>query len=319
MQKNGVIVAATLLWLGCAAQLTHAGSNPKATIGLFLFPTNLGTSTCTTFASLDACGLALQRGDIVPATYYAYVVVGKATAVGGVHFGIHYDDILQSGVDVFSWTSCADSQTPSAGWPGAGTGITLAWDSPSNCQSVVPPGAGGAVAVAGYFYCAAYAADALTITAHPGTRTAEVVDCSGTADVVYDADACVSPFRLGRADFGGGSGYDPCAPWIPWESECGAIGPAEVASGARGVVYENPFSGSGCQYVWWTVSGEATIVSPAVGDRVTLNIGAPGTFTLQSGCRYDIDAGASCCKRVTVADPVLVEPRSWSQLKTHYR
>lgn len=303
-------------------QRATAGDNVNARILIHLqFPTT--KNACDRADAAPACSDLVTEGQLDPTRYFAYVLVGNASpiaGVGGVEFGIAYEAAPHSGVDILEWRLCADSEFPSAGWPAAGSGNRVTWDTSlaGHCQFGVPPNGNGVTAVAGYFYCAAYTPDFLRVTANPASQEAAVTDCAGVTDQLYDPTTCNPMRSLGSAAFGGGMGYNPCGPWTPIAYDCGNIGPTTVTAGTAGVVYGDPYA-LACLWQGWSVMGNAVLVGPTDQRLVTVNVGAAGQFTLSHYCAYDIDAGSSCCKIVQVLDPVVAQPSTWSSIKAMYR
>lgn len=194
-----------------------AGWNENARIMIHLTP----PATDGPCELVPSCTSVITSGSLHPQHYFAYVVVAGAyssgaprSGISGVQFGIDYDGAGQSGVDIFSWTSCGSTETPSSGWPGPGGGNLITWNSVTRCQTEepdVPPQ--GASATSGYFYLTAYSPDALRITPRPDDGFAMIRDCL-LVDAVIEADGVVqNPSRLGTAAFsadGAVPGYNPC-------------------------------------------------------------------------------------------------------------
>lgn len=314
----GLLAAAPL-----AAEPASAGANANAKILVHLAaPTQ--KAACTRATARPACNQINATGQLYPTRYFAYALVVDAAAwagVGAMEFGIDYDGAPHSGVDVYEWHLCADAETPSAGWPAAVTGNRIAWNSanPGQCQRWEPGGPGnGVVAVAGYFYCAAYTPDTLRITPNPSNQEAAVTDCGGVTDHLFDPEACgPQSTALGSAAFGGGVGYNPCG-YLVRQFDCGNIGPSTVPAGAMGVNYGLSSYGV-CRAQAWRVTGNAVVVGRDDESFVALNIGAAGEFTLEHSCIMDFDAVSTCCKTVSVLDPVVVQPSTWSSIKAMYR
>lgn len=175
------------------------------------------------------CRDIATQGELYPArSYYAMVLVtngvtdGTASSgVGGVQFGIEYNGVPGSGVDIFDFTVCGLLQMPTAGWPRPGSGNRILWDGVTRCQRAEPDGPGtGVTAAAGYFYLAAYTPDELSITTYPQDGTVQVFDCLGAGSVVVADGQLKAPWPLGRAAFsadGLSPGYNPCGGGTPVE------------------------------------------------------------------------------------------------------
>lgn len=309
---RGLLLSACLALPGVAM----AGPNSNGKIVVHLTPRT--TKNACGSRSRPTCAAMITAGSLFPSTYYAYVVTADGHGTGGLEFGIDYDGAAHSGVDIFSWSLCADTQTSTPGWPAPGTGNRVLWNS-GNCQTTEPGGAGtGVITAAGYFYCAAYSSDRLAITPHPTTGTATLLGCGGEVDSVYFPGTCNPGLHLGFVSFGGGAGYCPCSPFLPLEHDCGGIGPGVVPAGSLNVTYDTS-DWYWCANDSWQVTGNATIVGPANQKIVHVNVGAPGTFRLTHGCTDPGGHGQACCKLVQVVDPVVVQPESWSRIKAMYR
>ncbi len=209
-----VVVLLPLLSLVPAAAL--AGPVSNAAIALHLMsPT--GKSVCTRTGTKPICSQIVTRGDLLPSSYFAYVLVTDGSVsegVAGLQFGVSYAAASEMGVDVYAWTSCADLQFAMDGWPASGTGIVLTWDSTTNCQRYTPSGDSlGVVATVGFFYVTAYSADTLRVTTWPADGMAMVASCTAIPDTLESSTLHPSPPRLGTAVFSQGgtvSGYNPC-------------------------------------------------------------------------------------------------------------
>jgi len=181
------------------------------------------TKNACTFGSagITDCnsGSIVTNGTITPlggpGYYYFYLLVarGNLTNLAGMQCGIAYQNNQSSnesdlaGIDIFGWTLCATLEfvTPGSNvWPRPGGGNLITWDSTNNCQT-------GEVAVAGYFYAAAYSADYFAITPRPVDGISKVANCNNTETNLVQGD-------LGWAQFSTGAvtpGCNPCAQICP--------------------------------------------------------------------------------------------------------
>lgn len=140
-----------------------------------------------------------------------WVMVGHgdpSTGISGASFTIDFDGAWSAGVDVYGWTLCADSETPSVAWPEPGSGNVIRWDPEVNCQRT-EIGAEGVHAAAGLFYIYAYSDDVFRIpTPQEGAPVPfSVTDCDGN-EIIPDQAAPA-------AAFGNAQGYNPCAEEVP--------------------------------------------------------------------------------------------------------
>ncbi len=128
--------------------------------------------------------------------------------VSGVSFTIDYDGAWASGVDVYGWFNCGDTDTSTGLYPEPGHAYIIEWDPETNCQRT-EIGTDGVHTAAGYFYVAAYSDDAFRIpTPQEGTPVAfSVTDCNGNTIVPDQGAPAVG--------FGAVEGYNPCAEDVP--------------------------------------------------------------------------------------------------------
>ncbi|HEX7880460.1 MAG TPA: FlgD immunoglobulin-like domain containing protein, partial [Candidatus Eisenbacteria bacterium] len=231
--------------IAIGVHVTEAGSPGPCLSGV--------TFDCT--QSVTRGGLASP--DIGP-WYYVYVLakVDTMLEVGGLQCGVMYQGGSPSGLqdqvglDVYSWTSCADFQFADPAWPAPGTGNLIAWDPDSRCQRTQS-------AIAGFFYVGAYTPDALSITAHPATGVATLVDC-------HFQHRPVHPQRLGWAPFSPGvdeSGCNPCRSIRCAPPTSGVPGVQALSSGPP---VPNPFRSS--------VSFRYTLPAPATVEAAIFDI-----------------------------------------------
>ncbi len=138
--------------------------------------------------------------------YDVYLVVQRFDGAGvtGLSCGLLFDEAPGSGIDLFSWTLCADSSIPAVGpngpWPQSGSGIRVLWDANTNCP-------GNQQSVAGSMYMYAYGDDYLDVNANPIEPLPEVKvsDCSGiVTSIPLEETAYV------RVTEGGAGGCTPC-------------------------------------------------------------------------------------------------------------
>ncbi len=144
------------------------------------------------------------------------LTVGDATrGFLGAGCGIEYDPVPGSGVDVFGWTSCVDTQAPMSGpngvWPASGSANRMIF-SFGNCQSETVPGYEneGAHVTLGAFYTYAYGPDVLEVSYNLNVPAGEfdVVDCAAVGSVLPPSAAgSVSFVTSGQASVGG---CNPC-------------------------------------------------------------------------------------------------------------
>jgi hypothetical protein len=185
--------------------------------------TTKASTICGTSSPIDpghpggqlSCSAFTSYGSLC-APYLVYLVVAKVdtSGISGASFGIEYNGDPGLGVDVNSWTQCADglpftSNGLRGEFPASGGGLRLTW---VECQQTVI-GTEGIHAVLGALDVYAYSSDRLKITPNrpldsgPELRIANCLGAEAEVDSLYNA---------GWAGFGYGSrgGYNPCDPVI---------------------------------------------------------------------------------------------------------
>ena|GEM_PF-6508323 len=155
------------------------------------------------------CSGLVNRGQIQTG-YDVYLLAANLDrpTVVGVDFGLAYDGAPQHGIDIFGWTSCAELQYATDGWPNAGSGNLLTWDYTTICANDSLAVGDDFRSVLGMFYVYAYSADVLRVTPRyvaldPGPH---FVDCSL-------ASTYIGPTGCGSAVFtpqGSLPGCNPC-------------------------------------------------------------------------------------------------------------
>ena len=211
------ILAATLA-MATMTTSAMAGTNDTAKIAGHLAPHIAKASPCIS-PPLPPCNAgesALTVTGAIGVGYdlYLFILDGSSQAgVSGAAFGIAYDEVPNSGVDVFGWTGCSDLAfpygPPGTNWPDSGSGNLLIWDRESNCQR--SPAAGdddGDVTVClGAFYVFAYSPDTFQITprTYVPSPDFDVTDCNA------EASHLPYPEQAGLVGFGSNEGYDPCS------------------------------------------------------------------------------------------------------------
>jgi hypothetical protein len=168
--------------------------------------------------------------------YYAFLCVLNANAqlgIAGVQCAIEFDDARRSGVDIDSWTSCANGlDIPHDGWGQiSGDGNTITWNlTSSGCQRDEPGGFGsGVTAVAGFFYLTAYSEDLLKVVPWRGTASGsmpalKVIDCGdGEKSGAETTLANDHGGSLGFSDDGSVVGNLPCVQRVQEETTWGSV------------------------------------------------------------------------------------------------
>lgn len=203
-------------------------NNPKILLHVKAVTTK---NPCTTWGNLADCTTAVTRGSLVTSAsgpfYFLYVLVAtgsyRASSIGGTdlglagaQFGIQYDPVASSGLDVFTWNLCATLEFVSNNWPESGGGELLTWDSATKCQLAE-------VAVAGYFYCGAYSSDLVKLVARPVDDLMKVASCQSNEITLDPASAG------GSASFTAGGTTDGCNPCA---ASCSGV-PVEATTWTR--------------------------------------------------------------------------------------
>jgi len=180
-------------------------------------------------SSGDACALALASStDIVTranasrdgsARYFVYLLASPEQVVGapeeeqpglaGLQIGIDYKDRKdpQDGLHIFDWHSCSDLEWRQDTWPQPGSGNTITWVAPENCNKKP-------IVVAGYFYVAAYSPSFLAVTGYPTTDLVKTASCKAAESI---PDHTIGLDRVGWVSLGGGAigaDTDGCNPLL---------------------------------------------------------------------------------------------------------
>ena len=121
--------------------------------------------------------------------------------LAGVSCGIDYDGAPGQGVDVYSWSTCADLEFAMDLWPEPNQGNVILWDRFTNCQYGPSP------VIAGVFQVTAYSPDCFMVVPRSVDNAVYIVDCPGPAQVDISQS---SPSHMGYVCFGAGEGYNPC-------------------------------------------------------------------------------------------------------------
>lgn len=198
----------------------YAGSNENAKISGHLQNHVMKSNPCEN-PPLPPCNEGEENlavhGELQQA-YDLFLLVLDADPVAGVagaEFGIEYKGAPQAGMDVFSWTLCADlefgSPSGSPQWPEAGSGNIITWDRLTSCQREPAAGDfdGRVTAVLGALYVYAYGNDKFKITKRETNSqpVIAVADCSANAV----RDTLNFPQAIGVVSFGNSGGErDPC-------------------------------------------------------------------------------------------------------------
>ena len=210
----GLLVGCMALGLASAAM---AGPNANAGISLHVTTPPVKATQCVNFAYDPGSNPFNLNGkpcnDKGTGLWDVWVVVCNAndsTGVSGAEFGIEYDGASGSGVDVLTWTSCADLQFPQHDWPLSGSGNLVTWEAVGNCQrnQLVADTPGTGYAVVGFFSVLAYGQDKMSVIPRPVSGAMKTADCiNGEEDDITGAMVA----RGGIAQFcTGRKGYNYC-------------------------------------------------------------------------------------------------------------
>jgi hypothetical protein len=196
-----LLIAAGLFPRVALAQLDN---QKDATVGLYLAEAS-GRFNCSKVEPMACDDENIRVTGELNLNYFVFLCVFKADAgpgVSGVQCGIRYDDQARQGVDVFSWTSCADMEWPQDGWPNrSGDGNTIVWLYNTNCQRNEPGGFGdGVTAVAGYFSVTAYSPDKFEIVEGSADEVV-VVDCGKPEEDQLPANSYLDTSHWGWVGF----------------------------------------------------------------------------------------------------------------------
>jgi len=226
------------LFVGCMtlglASVAFAGTNADAGVSLHITNPPQKATRCDVDApsfngkggkAIDTKGLPCFQGQTGEFDVWVLVCNGSDTVgVAGVEFGLEYDGATGSGVDVDSWTLCADLDFTSNGFPESGGGNAVTWEFVGNCQNTNAefhgsgspdsteggkrPVPGSVIAVAGVMRVFVAGSDVMQIVPRATTGQLAIADCSAAEEDLTDS---VVP-RGGIAAFCSNfNGYNFCA------------------------------------------------------------------------------------------------------------
>lgn len=198
--------------LGRTAPAAAAPNDDRPKILLHVRPA--GQSEPCQAGLLDDCRYAETSARVAAGRngpfYYVYLLAarGRMENISRLRCGINYQKGRPGGqrdgrgVDILGWNLCADIQFASPVgplWPAPGSGSIVYWDGAEHCQR-------GEVAVAGYFYMAAYDPDTLRVIADPTDRLVDLFKCDPGSEFLGPEDLGYVTFSAG----GGEAGCNPC-------------------------------------------------------------------------------------------------------------
>jgi hypothetical protein len=151
---------------------------------------------------ISRCEEAVVTGSLYSPTgtgnYFVYLMASQFDATEGIRSiqtGIDYDAVTGSGVDIFSWNHCSDSEQPASGWyQEAKSANRLTWNV-ERCPS-------DTLVVGGFFYMTCYTSSFLTVSPF-GNDPAAIQTCLGN-------NMLLPPTALGYVGFGTVPGCNPC-------------------------------------------------------------------------------------------------------------
>lgn len=212
------------------AVVANAGQeqNDAASISLHIGPW-VSKSQCDSAPNpLPSAAMVTEVNGCAADYYMIYILVCNASdslGVAGLEYGIIYDELAASGVDVNGWYPCSDLEFSSdvPPWPASGSGNLQTWDYNTSCQNTLsePYVPRTVVAIAGVLDVVVYSPDNFIITPRPASGRAKIGDCFGAE---YDITTAI-PSQLGVGAFClPGTGYNPCgAPTATESSTWGKI------------------------------------------------------------------------------------------------
>lgn len=192
-----MIRLAPALVLLCALAGAAEAADPK-----LLFHARRASMAQPCQANLERCEDAVVLGQLYSPSgagnYYVYLVaagVDPDLGLSSIDFGIDYDAVTVSGVDLFTWNLCADAEEPGSGWfQEAHSTNRISWNVES-CPT-------DTLLVGGYFYLTSYTASFLTV-GPVGDGSVNFRNCLG-------GDTALPQSALGHVAFGATGGCNPC-------------------------------------------------------------------------------------------------------------
>jgi hypothetical protein len=140
--------------------------------------------------------------------YLLAVDVPVAQGLTRVEVGIDYDGADNQGVDVLSWTLCADQGQYLNGWPATGGGMEFTFQGCAGSVSDPSDPEGDAGVLLGVFNVIAYSADQLAVHRldYRSMPLLRYTDCTNTEYYLMDGNFGYAAFSASA----GTPGYDPC-------------------------------------------------------------------------------------------------------------
>lgn len=218
------LVAAAAVWV--IAPTVQAGTETGPKVALHLTATTSKAASICTSWSPNTAGIPCSSYDVdgetapsVVENQIIYMVVAQVDTelyvggLAGLTVGIEYNGNVSQGVDVVSWTVCADGQEyrnagPRGDWPAAGGGNVITW---ATCQTN-RIGDDSIHGVVGAFTIYAYATDVFRVTPNRNLLVGPrmlVADCSA-AETLLDTTVAA-----GWVGFGTKLGCNPCTQSCP--------------------------------------------------------------------------------------------------------
>jgi hypothetical protein len=192
----------------------HPNGHPRLIVAVVPPPHAVLPCESSHNTPLSPCAEYKTSGVSGPGGVGQYLMVlasrNKADNIAGVQFGIDYEGGAVTspdglGLDILSWTNCAEQEfampgTVGAAWPSSGSATRLVWNRWLKCQTGEPT-------LVGYFYVAAHAPGTFQLIGHPLDRElALIADCVA-------AETTVPRQNLGSVVFsesGTVAGCNPC-------------------------------------------------------------------------------------------------------------
>lgn len=197
----------TPLWKWIGLALIHLAVTMPSTMSLAAEPKLVLHASRVSMSEpcqpgISRCDEALVNGSLYSPSgagkYFVFLMVSQFDPDEGIRLiraGIDYDAVTVSGVDIFSWNLCADSEQKGSGWYQEAKSVNqLVWNV-EQCPS-------DTLVVGGYFYMTCYSSSFLTVSPY-GLDPASIETCLGTT-------VTLPPTALGYVGFGTTPGCNPC-------------------------------------------------------------------------------------------------------------
>ncbi len=143
--------------------------------------------------------------------YQVYLMAVDVPVLQGlarIEVGLDYDGVDNQGVDILSWTLCADQGQDLNGWPASGSGMEFSYQGCADTTADPTDPEGDAGALLGVFNLIAYSPDRLAVHRldYRSMPLLRYTDCTATEYYLLDGNFGYASFSASASAYGS----DPC-------------------------------------------------------------------------------------------------------------